>query len=177
MPRRLLLIRHSAPAVEPAVPAPEWRLNDDGRQRAAAFAERLRGYDLRFIASSREPKAAETAAILAERLGVPWAVEEGLHEHERTRMPFFHDLEEFYRRAAELFARPAERVFGDESADAARVRFAAAADRVLAAHPAGDVALVAHGTIITIYAQPPDPFPFWRGLRMPDLVELLTDAP
>ena len=172
MPRRLLLIRHSVPAVDPAVPAPEWRLSDEGRARAAAFADRLRAYDLRFIASSREPKAFETASILAEQLGVPWAVEEGLHEHERTLLPFFHDLEEFHRQAAELFARPAEVVFGDESADQARARFAAAADRVLAAHPTGDVALVAHGTVITIYTQPPDPFPFWRGLKMPDLVEL-----
>jgi broad specificity phosphatase PhoE len=170
--RRLLLIRHSIPEVDPDVPAPRWHLGERGRAAAAAFAERLRPYDVRHIATSREPKASETAEILADRLGVTWAVEEGLHEHERSRVPFFADLEEFYRRAAELFARPDETVFGDESADAARARFGAAVERVLAAHPGGDVAVVAHGTIITLHARPSDPFPFWRALKMPDLVEL-----
>ena len=172
MPRRLLLIRHSVPAVDPAVPAPEWRLTDEGRERAAAFAARLRALDVRFIASSREPKAAETAEILAEQLGVPWAVEEGLHEHERTRVPFLHDMGEWYRRAAEFLARPDEPVFGDETANQARARFRGAVARVLAAHPDGDVAVVAHGTVIALYVDPPDAYAFWRGLGMPELVEL-----
>ena len=171
MPRRLLLIRHSVPAVDPAVPASKWRLTDEGRERAAAFAARLQGYDVRFIASSREPKASETASILAERLGVPWAVEEGLHEHERTRVGWL-GREEMDRRVAALLERPDEPGFGDETGRQARTRFGAAVARVLAEHAEGDVAVVAHGTVITLYAQPREPFTFWRGLKMPDLVEM-----
>jgi broad specificity phosphatase PhoE len=174
--RRLLLIRHSVPAVDPTVPAADWRLNDEGRARAAAFADRLRALDLRFIASSREPKASETASILAEQLRLPWTVEDGLHEHERTRVPFFHDMNEWYRRAAEFLARPDELVFGDETANQARARFRGAVGRVLTEHPDGDIAVVAHGTVIALYVEPADPFAFWRGLTMPDLIELLTDA-
>lgn len=172
MSRRLLLIRHSLPEVIPEIPAHEWRLNQEGRDRAAAFAGRLRPYDLRFIASSREPKASETASILAEQLAVPWAIEPNLHEHERSKVPFFHDMEEWYRRAAEFLARPDELVFGDETANQARARFRSAVARVLAANPSGDVSIVAHGTVIALHVDPADPFAFWRGLTMPDLVEL-----
>jgi broad specificity phosphatase PhoE len=169
--RRLLLIRHSIPEIIPEVPAPQWRLGDEGRAAAAAFADRLRGYDLRFIASSREPKASETARILAEQIGAPWAVADGLHEHERSRVPFLH-MDEWNRRAAEFLTRPDELVFGDETANQARARFRGAVARVLAEHPGGDVAVVAHGTVIALYVDPPDPFAFWRGLTMPELVEM-----
>jgi 2,3-bisphosphoglycerate-dependent phosphoglycerate mutase len=172
VPRRLLLIRHSIPEVVPAVPAPEWVLGEAGRAAALAFAERLRPYELRFIASSREPKASQTARTIAEHLAIPWAVEPDLHEHERSKVPFFHDMEEWYRRAAELLARPDDLVFGDETANQARARFRTAVTRVVAAHPTGDIAIVAHGTVLALYTDPPDPFAFWKSLKMPDLIDL-----
>lgn len=172
--RRLLLIRHSESAAVEGVPPDRWGLTEEGRRRCAALAERLRGHDLDAIVASHEPKAVETARLVAERLGLGWRTEAGLHEHERDAMPWL-GRELWEARIAELFRRPGARVFGRESARAALERFAGAVERVVAARLAGDVAIVTHGTVRTLLVarhNPVDPFLFWRALAMPDLVEL-----
>jgi broad specificity phosphatase PhoE len=70
----------------------------------------------------------------------------------------------------ELFARPDEVVIGEESADAARARFAAVVDA--AERPA---AVVTHGTVIALYragSEPDGGFAFWERLALPDVVEV-----
>jgi broad specificity phosphatase PhoE len=177
--RRLLLIRHAESAVVEGVPPDRWGLTEDGRRRCAALAERLRAHDLRAhdlrdLVASREPKAAQTAQLVAERLGVPWSTAEGLHEHERDATPWL-GRERWEARIAELFRRPDAPVFGRETARAALERFAAAVEPIVAARPAGDLAIVTHGTVLTLFVarhNPIDPFEFWKALAMPDVVEL-----
>jgi broad specificity phosphatase PhoE len=131
------------------------------------------------IASSGEPKAVETATILATRLGLPRVkIVRGLHEHERRSVGWL-GQEAFEARVAELFARSAELVFGEETAAQALVRFTRAVERVLAAHPEGDVVVVTHGTVMTLYLAAVaaiEPLPFWRGLALPDVATLLLPA-
>jgi broad specificity phosphatase PhoE len=72
-PERLLLIRHGEtdwnrqqiPQGHVDVP-----LNQDGRTQAHALARRLRGWDIDAIYTSDLSRAAETAAILGEALGL-----------------------------------------------------------------------------------------------------------
>ena len=59
---------------------------------------------------------------------------------------------------------------GHETADEAHARFAAALGRVLAGYPVGNLAIVSHGTVITLFisrAGGLDPFPFWARLGLP----------
>src|SRR4051794_41967110 len=56
-----LLIRHAAPAIEPARPAAAWPLCDEGRAAARALGASL---SLDAVVSSPEPKALQTAAAL-----------------------------------------------------------------------------------------------------------------
>ena len=80
---------------------------------------------------------------------------------------------EFESAVAELFARPEELVFGDETATQALTRFREAVDRFLETHPDENVVLISHGRVITLlvadYAGV-DPFPFWRRLGLPSFV-------
>jgi broad specificity phosphatase PhoE len=65
-------------------------------------------------------------------------------------------------------------VFGDETADAAYARFAAALARQTA-KGARDVMIVTHGTILTLYlarVAGVDPFPFWKALATPAAIVL-----
>jgi broad specificity phosphatase PhoE len=98
----------------------------------------------------------------------------GLHEHEREHVPFS-STEAFERAVAALFARPGELVMGEESADQARERFERAVRAALDRHAGRDIAIVAHGTVITLlvahYAGV-EPLSFWRRLGMPALVVL-----
>ena len=172
--RRLLLIRHAAPLILRDTPAREWPLSEEGRQACEAFAGRLAGYLVTAIISSAEIKARETAAILAAQLELTPSVDADLNEHARENVPYLSrpDFEASIRR---LFAEPDTLVFGQETATQAYTRFAAAAGRALAAHPSGDVALVTHGTVMTLYAERHagvEPFAFWQALAMPDLISV-----
>ncbi|HEV8636387.1 MAG TPA: histidine phosphatase family protein, partial [Chloroflexota bacterium] len=148
--RRLLLIRHAESAVVEGIPPDRWGLTGEGRRRCADLAERLRAREIGALVASREPKAAQTARLVAERLGVPWSTAEGLHEHERDATPWL-GREEWEARIAELFRRPDAPVFGRETARAALERFAAAVEPIAAARPAGDLAIVTHGTVLTLF--------------------------
>lgn len=168
---RLILVRHAHPVVQPAVPSREWRLSDEGRAAAVVLAERLRPHGVAAVVSSVEPKAWETAAILAQRLGVPCSAVAGLHEHERDGAPFL-SAEQFQATMRDLFAQPCELIFGSETAAAAQSRFTAAVEAALAQH-FGAVAIVAHGTVIALYRAATagvDAYAVWRQLGMADFV-------
>ena len=76
---------------------------------------------------------------------------------------------------AALFTRPTERAFGQESATEARLRFAAAVEQLLSQETGRRPALVAHGTVIALYAAPLlglDPFALWHKMSHPSFLVL-----
>lgn len=164
----MLLVRHSVPEIDPARPSEEWRLSEEGRRRCAPLAERLARYELRRLLSSPEPKALETAQLVAPALGLDVEVEVDLRETERRTVGWL-ERDELHDGIRELFARPDEVVFGEESANAALARFARVVESV--PEPA---AFVTHGTVISLYVAGSDPdggFGFWKTLELPDVVE------
>ncbi len=172
--RKLILVKHSLPQVVPALPPDRWLLSEEGRRRAGLLAERIRPLRPGVIVSSREPKARETADVIAGSVGVPVVVHEGLHEHERSGVGFLGALE-FAEAIRSMFARPAELVMGDETAVEAGQRFASAVEVVLDRYRDGDVVVVAHGTVITLFvsgANDVPPFQFWSELGLPSYVVL-----
>jgi broad specificity phosphatase PhoE len=72
-----------------------------------------------------------------------------------------------------LFEHPDELVLGYETADEAHARFARAVADVLSSHPSGNLVIVTHGTVMTLFiaragsAGHFDPIPFWKGLGLP----------
>lgn len=169
--RRLHLIKHSMPVKVPEGPSREWVLGDEGRALSARLGTRLAGEGIvRFVASA-EPKARETAEIMSGALGVPCEVADGLHEQEREGTPFFATPADFDAVMRDFFARPAERVFGEETADEAHARYAAALERVIAGSgDDGSLAVVSHGTVMALFIARHnriDPFPLWRSLGLP----------
>jgi broad specificity phosphatase PhoE len=167
--RQLILIRHSLPEIVTGVPASQWRLSAEGRHRCKRLAEKLAAYDLSAVVASEEPKASETGLIVAEILGIPFSFAPGLHEHERGVVRALGSPEDFRAQVARLFECPGDLVMGYETADEAHTRFAAAVARVLATHP-DDIAIVSHGTVMTLFisrANNLDPYPFWAGLGLP----------
>ena len=93
--RRLVLVKHSMPEIEPDRPASDWRLGALGRQRAELLASRLRDLSPEVVWSSREPKAVETAEIVAASLGAPVQIADGLEEHHRDGVPFYPTRDDF----------------------------------------------------------------------------------
>jgi broad specificity phosphatase PhoE len=106
-------------------------------------------------------------------LRVPFKTAPDLHEHVRGLLPEMSD-EAFRVQIAELFARPDELVFGQETATQALVRFTVAVQQVLGEHPANaTIGLVTHGTVMSLYVatlERVSPFAFWQQLGLPAFV-------
>lgn len=164
----LTLIKHSQPAVDPSTAAPTWRLSPVGVERCTWLAAELARYQIDRVWCSEEPKARETAALLAGSLDIPFTTHPGLAENDRTGFGYIHDGVAWEQRFRDFFARPTERCIGLESAADAAARFTAAIETIAPTGSQGNTAIVAHGTVITLFVanhNAIEPFDFWQALQ------------
>ena len=174
MAKPLILVKHSLPEILAGVPACAWYLSESGRVCARLLAEKLIEYQPEIIISSVEPKARETAQILAECLGLEFQEVEGLHEHDRSKSPFY-SKHDFQRLVQEFFEKPNVLVFGDETAAQTLVRFRQAVDSVLISYADKAILIVAHGTVISVFASwltGYDGYHLWKELGLPSFAIL-----
>ena len=172
--KTLILVKHSSPEIVENIPAREWTLSHEGRIRSHRLAELLLPYQPEVITCSLEPKALETASILAKDLGLAVEAVQGLHEHDRSSTPFY-SREEFQKLMQEFFEKPAVPVFGKETADQSLARFRAAVERILKSYEDKSVIIVAHGTVISLFVAwltGCDGYSLWRDLGLPSFVTL-----
>ena len=172
--KNLILVKHSLPEIVPTIPAKEWRLSKSGQVRCKALADKLESYLPDVVISSVEPKAVETAQIIASQLNKPFCTVEGLHEHDRTGVDFL-DKEQFEAKVNDFFVRKDRLVLGRETANQAVQRFSKALASAEVEHPDKNIVVVAHGTVITLFVQKfnnLEAFSFWRKLDLPSFVVL-----
>jgi broad specificity phosphatase PhoE len=167
--QKLILIKHAAPLVDPAKSSDLWKLSEAGREQAARLAEPLRAMEIAAIVSSEEPKANETAEILGSALSVKVSTSRELREHDRRNVPHMRSRD-FISMVELFFRKPDDRVLGSESANEALERFTKAVDEVIASHAEGNVAIVAHGTVIALCLEANSQrngFELWRAMGLP----------
>jgi broad specificity phosphatase PhoE len=174
MKKYLILVKHSVPEIEESRPANTWKLSEEGRLRAQQLADQLEQFAPEVIVSSNEPKAKETAEILARRFQLEMQVLPVLHEHDRSNVPYFsHDA--FQASIRDFFQKPDELVFGNETAHQAYTRFYQAVHSVLNEHRNRTVVIVTHGTVISLFVSrltgSPD-LELWNMLGLPSFVAL-----
>ena len=170
---KLIFIRHSQTQPDLEIPSPQWSLTEEGRRRCEPLAEQLIPYNLDVIVTSKEPKAIQTGALVSHKLGIPYRVMENLHEHARETAPYFGTREEFLEAVKNLFTRPTELIFGEETGLEAQERFSRAVESVLAAYPQENIAIVTHGTVLSLFASQhagQDDYAFWQSLGMPAII-------
>ncbi len=172
MKKYLILVKHSLPEIVKNLPAREWKLSKEGQERAWRLAERLIEYQPDIVVSSVEPKATETAEIIATKLGLAVYTINGLYEHDRSNVPFLPN-DQFQIAIHEFFSKPAELVFGNETADQAYNRFNQSVLSVLNYHQRKTVVLVAHGTVISLFVSrltEMHGFSLWSELGLPSFI-------
>jgi broad specificity phosphatase PhoE len=176
---QLILVRHSTVVVDPAVPAPQWRLSADGRIRCHQLAEQIGAYSPTRFVTSDEVKAVETGQLMAAHLKLPCTTAPNLHEQNRHGLPYFADKDEWATVVAQFFARPEQPVLGEETAGQARLRLEQAVDHLRQQYPDDRLALVTHGRILTAFISHHNPtiapFSFWQSLTLP--CAFILDAP
>src|SRR5882724_5356260 len=116
--QKLILIKHSAPLIDPRKPPEQWRLSEKGRMLCAPLADAIAQHRPSIIVSSEEPKARETAELVAAKLNVAHENAPDLHEHDRSNVPHMR-TGEFISMIELMLRRPDEIVLGRETADQA----------------------------------------------------------
>jgi len=177
----LVLVRHARPLLRAGVQAARWLIDPEAVPEVEALGHALAQHlpavgDASLagtVVASHEPKAQGTARALARVWGRSHSQAQGLEEHHRGPLPLVDDLT-WRATVAELFARPQELVFGEETAVEAELRFSGAVAAVLqAARSRGEslTTVVSHGTVITLYlaaANDLDSVELWASLAMPE---------
>jgi broad specificity phosphatase PhoE len=174
MKNYLVLVKHSLPEVVESLPAREWKLSEEGRSRAERLAEELILFQPEVIVSSNEPKAKETAEILAKNHQLELHVVEDLHEHDRSNIPYLSQAE-FQASIQDFFQRPDKLVFGRETANQVYARFHRAVHSVLNEHVNKTVVIVTHGTVISLFVSRltgSSDLELWNKLGLPSFIAM-----
>lgn len=173
---RILLIRHARPEMVEGVPARAWRLSDAGREAARALARDIDVGTARVVYSSTEPKALETAQIVADLAGLSVVPDERLGEHRRGTVEAIADDLSFRKRVEGVLRDPDSDTFGEETGAQAVRRFTAAMTEIVDEEMGRDVIVVSHGTVIALFTERDveKRVALWRNLGMPDAISLMT---
>lgn len=148
----LALVRHAHPD---RAASPEQRqdpgLSSAGRQQAESLASRLRHRSWDALYASPQRRSLETAAVLADRLGLEPRVEPGLAEFDRGHR-YLH-LEDLMAEGNEVMAAFRREDFSAYGTDAPTIRrtAVAAVESIIAAHAGQQVVVVTHGTVINAF--------------------------
>jgi len=143
----LIFLTHPEVVIDPAQPITDWPLNSIGRARMERFVDLLADRDVTAVYASTERKATDGAAIVAERLNLPYAKHENLGENDRLSTGFIAPPE-FWEVVRDFFARPHESIRGWERAIDAQTRIVKAVSRILREdRTSGDIVIVSHGAV------------------------------
>lgn len=177
---RIVLVRHATVETDPAVAPSQWVLSDAGRAAARALAREGLWRSIQRIFTSPEPKALETAHILAGPNGMTVTVVEDLHEVRRPANQWFGD--EYpggYPAAVRTYlAHPNETTHGWERPVAAQERIRTCIDELRRWEP-DSFALVGHGLTLSLYVASvtaTDPAAVWPAIGLPDYAILDPDT-
>jgi broad specificity phosphatase PhoE len=176
--KHLILVKHSLPEIVENLPARQWKLSDEGRIRTQQLAERLLPFQPEYIISSVEPKAKETAEIIAGRHHLELRIAYDLHEHNRSKTPYL-SKGEFQAAMHEFFEKPDMLVFGSETADEAYARFHQAVRSILDCHPNETVVIVSHGTVISLFVSRLtgiSGLSLWNELGLPSFIVIEVES-
>jgi broad specificity phosphatase PhoE len=166
-------LTHAEVVVDPARPIESWGLSTDGRARAAGAAAVAWHPGVRRIVSSTERKAIDTAAIVAEAVGLVPSTDAALGEIDRSATGYL-PVDEFDVVVDAFFAAPEGSVRGWERAVDAQARIVRA---VRALTTDGDVTIVSHGAVGALLLADLRGVPISRALDQPGMGSVFTFDP
>jgi len=158
--RKLIVIRHAKPSIDPQQPEGKWILSDERVKEASRLAKKLIESSPCHVFASRATRAQQTAEIIASTLQSECVVKEGLHEHVRK---------EFYHLIALFFSAPRELVFGEETVKATQQRIVKTIKQIVReCDDDRNIIIVCHGTVISLlvkyFLPETDVHKFWKQL-------------
>ncbi|MDQ7026424.1 MAG: histidine phosphatase family protein [Anaerolineae bacterium] len=166
----LILIRHSQTKQQPDVDSHLWQLTEEGRKRCQTLAEALRPYAIDRIITSEEAKAYLTGQLIADVLEIDCETAPNLHETRRETVPYFENIADFRAAVQAAMLQPDKMLFGEEAFTGALNRFSQQIDSLLEQYPDDRLAIVTHGTVMSLYLahlSGQNVVTLWNSLDMP----------
>lgn len=173
---KLYVVLHTQVEINPFIPASNWHLSKEGRFSTLHLAQSESWEDAQWIYSSCEPKAIETAQIIAEHLQIKQHTHPDLRElHFATA---YLPANEFQNRIARYLEGKPDPAFEDYQK--AQTRMDQCVKSIIQEQTGSSGIIVSHGRIITAWyslllgrrltAQE------WKSIKLPDLsvIDLLT---
>lgn len=151
--RYLILVRHgkSVPTADAA--ANQWQLADDAKVGLQTLSAELKQFEPALVVSSEEPKAIDSAEMLANLLSIDFVDQiDAFNEQDNSGTPYFVSVDKFHAAVHRLFEQPGELVYGNETAYEARGRFAGGVYELVDEQPNGSIILVSHGRVMALFA-------------------------
>jgi 2,3-bisphosphoglycerate-dependent phosphoglycerate mutase len=143
---KVYVIRHAQVQIDPQLPPHEWQLSDEAERSVQELVMKHTWTGVSAIYHSPERKAADTAAIIGDLLGLPTKVCPNLRELEMKTG--FLSGDEFRRRVAEYLSGGNDPDFEDYNV--AQKRIVNCLQAIIEAEAGKSVAVVSHGRILTV---------------------------
>lgn len=145
---KIFVVRHGAPVISPDVPSAAWPLSDAGRDAVTRLASQRDWPLVSGIYHSLEPKARDTAHVLARQLNAPVVAHPMLGEIP-FKNPRFYDQETFQRILGDFLQRGTQGPFQETYAEA-ESRIVCALQCICAKEGPGLPIAVSHGRILAV---------------------------
>ena len=177
--REIFLIRHADSALDPDVPSEKWGLTSEGVKQARAAGEELADAGLVEVFCSKEPKARRTADLIAETVGLRSRDMAALGEHRRDSWGFLGD-DEFKQAVRDVLEVPGESIIGAETGRRAAHRFSGAIAAADKKSPPGPIALVSHGTVMSLFMSQLNgepAVPMWESMGFAQVFRIEWETP
>jgi probable phosphoglycerate mutase len=161
----ILLIRHALPLQSAAAQSADPELGEPGKDMARRLPDALQRHQVTKIVSSPQLRARQTAAPLAEKLGLAVGIDDRLAEYDRD-LQCYTPVEQLHAEDPAALRRLLSGHLPDGvDVEAFRARvIAAVRDVIGSALPGDNVAVISHGGVINVVLQSvlntPQIFPF-----------------
>ena len=146
----LYLIRHPHTRVDPARQPHEWDLSDLGLEQVKALSKAPFWTCVRGLYASPQPKALIPAKIFGSEYGLPVTAMPELAEIGRGPAGYI-SAADYHALLQRFFSEPNARIAGWEQSQSALDRFHSAVQKIIGKPPNQSVAILSHGTILTLY--------------------------
>lgn len=145
----LFFLRHAHTQKDPSQPAHTWNLSERGVAESNELANLKAFQSINHIYVSGEKKTVLTIDSLAKKLGISPTILPAFDEVRRGDV-FITDTA-FKEEKRRQFENLSYHAFGGESCLDALIRFEHGIDSVIKKNPDGNILIVSHGTILTLY--------------------------
>ncbi len=153
--------------MDPTRPPNEWELSDQGRTQVKTLTTAPFWENVAALYSSGQPKAMGAAGAISAYHHIPMNTLSGLSEVARGT-EVYHSAGDYDTILGKFFAYPDHVVAGWERGTDALARFSRAVEYIISQHPDESVALLSHGTILTLFTamldQEPPTLDRWRAI-------------